>query len=313
MLPVGLVLAAVVGLVWPEPGRAMGRLPTQYVAVSVIFVCAGLLLRTDEIRAALSAWTATAWGSLSILFLTPAVGALIAFRTPLEPAYQIGLALFVCMPTTLSSGIALTSQARGNVALALLLTVTTNLVGVFTIPFVLDYVLGAMGQVELSAMDLLGKLCLSILLPLAAGRWLRRPLGSWADANRARITALSNLALISIPWMKFSESSDRLVAVAPASLLVVILAGLVIHGVYLALNDAATRLLRLDGPARKAVVLMASQKTLPVALTVLALIPDESVAPVGGKALLAIPCITSHLGQIFVDAFIATRWGRLRE
>ncbi len=312
MLPVGLVLAAVVGLVWPEPGRAMGRLPTQYVAVSIIFVCAGLLLRTDEIRAALSAWRATAWGSLSILFVTPAAGALIAFRTPLEPAYQIGLALFCCMPTTLSSGIALTSQARGNVALALLLTVTTNLAGVFTIPFVLVAVLGAMGQVELSATDLLGKLCLSILMPLAAGRWLRRPLGSWADANRARITALSNLALISIPWMKFSESSESLAAVAMGGLLMLILAGLVIHGVYLAINDASTRLLGLDGPARKAVVLMASQKTLPVALTVLALIPDEAVGP-GVKGLLAIPCITSHLGQIFVDAFIATRWGRLRE
>ena len=91
-----------------------------------------------------------------------------------------------------------------------------------------------------------------------------------------------------------------------------ILAGLVIHGVYLALNDAATRLLRFDPPTRKAVVLMASQKTLPVALTVLALIPDEAVSP-GVKGLLAIPCITSHLGQIFVDAVIATRWGRHRE
>ena len=312
MLPVGLVVAAIVGLAWPEPGRALGRLPTQYVAVSVIFVCSGLLLRTDEIRAALSAWTATAWGSLSILFVTPAIGALIAFRTPLEPAYQIGLALFVCMPTTLSSGIALTSQARGNVALAVLLTVTTNLAGVFTIPFVLVYVLGAMGQVELSATDLLGKLCLSILVPLAAGRGLRRLLGSWADANRARLTGLSNLALISIPWMKFSESSERLAAVALADLLMLILAGLVIHGVYLAINDAATRLLRFDAPTRKAVVLMASQKTLPVALTVLALIPDEAVSP-GVKGLLAIPCITSHLGQIFVDAVIATRWGRHRE
>ena len=312
MLPVGLVLAAFVGFLWPEPGRAMDRLPTQYVAVSVIFVCAGLLLRTEEIRAALSARAATAWGFLSILFVTPAVGALIAFRTPLEPAYQVGLALFVCMPTTLSSGIALTSQARGNVALALLLTVTTNLVGVFTIPFVLVAVLGAMGQVELSATDLLGKLCLSILLPLAAGRWLRRFLGAWADANRTRITALSNLALISIPWMKFSDSSERLAAVAVPGLLMLILAGLVIHGVYLAVNDAATRLLRLDAPARRAVVLMASQKTLPVALTVLALIPDEAVAP-GLKGLLAIACITSHLGQIFVDAFIATRWGRMRE
>jgi len=29
----------------------------------------------------------------------------------------------------------------------------------------------------------------------------------------------------------------------------------------------------------------------------------------GVKGLIAIPCITSHLGQIFMDAILATRWG----
>jgi solute carrier family 10 (sodium/bile acid cotransporter), member 7 len=225
----------------------------------------------------------------------------------MDPAFQLGLALFVCMPTTLSSGIALTTQARGNTALALLLTVVTNLAGIFSIPFVLVAVLGTLGQIELSAWDLLIKLCLSILLPLMVGRWLRRHLGAWADANRPRITMFSNLALISIPWMKFSESSDRLAAVALSNLLVLVAAGLVVHAVFLALNMAASGVLRLEPAQRKAVVLMASQKTLPVALTVLALIPDSAVSA-DIKGLIAIPCITSHLGQIFVDAILATRW-----
>ncbi|MGY8822634.1 MAG: bile acid:sodium symporter [Candidatus Latescibacterota bacterium] len=54
---------------------------------------------------------------------------------------------------------------------------------------------------------------------------------------------------------------------------------------------------------------MASQKTLPVAITVLAFfpVPDEA------KGLIAIPCITFHLGQIFLDAFLATHWGNRAE
>ncbi len=307
LLPVGLLSVAVVGLVWPSPGRAMGQLPTQYIAVSAIFVCAGLLLRTDEIRAAFRAWRATTWGVLSILFVTPVVGGILAFHVPMEPTFQLGLALFVCMPTTLSSGIALTTQAKGNAALALLLTVVTNLAGIFTIPFVLVAVLGTLGQVELSAWDLLGKLCLSILLPLLVGRWLRCHLLSWIDKNRSRIILLSNLALISIPWMKFSESSDRLATVAVSNLLILVVAGLVVHATFLLLNTVVTKLLRLELAQRKAVVLMASQKTLPVALTVLALIPDSALSA-DVKGLIAIPCITSHLGQIFVDAVIATRW-----
>lgn len=307
MLPLGLLTVAAVGLLWPEPGRAMGRLPTQYVAVSIIFVCSGLLLRTEEIRAALTAWRASAWGLVSILFVTPAVGAVVAFGAPLDPAFQLGLALFACMPTTLSSGIALTNQARGNGALALLLTVATNLLGVFTIPFVLVAVLGVVGRVELSALDLVAELCLSILLPLLVGHGLRRCAAARIDAHRAAITTLSNLALISIPWMKFSDSSERLAAVAPWSLLVLLAAGLAIHGLYLALNDGVSRLLRLSLTVRKAVVLMASQKTLPVALTVLALIPESAMSS-SEKGLIAIPCILSHLSQIFVDAVLASRW-----
>ena len=100
-LPVGLVTVALIGLLLPGPGIYMAALPTQYIAVSIIFFISGLLLRTDEILAAVSAWPATLWGCVSILLLTPVIGALIAVRLPLEPAFQIGLALFCCMPTTL--------------------------------------------------------------------------------------------------------------------------------------------------------------------------------------------------------------------
>jgi sodium/bile acid cotransporter 7 len=304
-LPVGLIAVALVGLFIPAPGRYMAVLPTQHVAVSIIFICAGLRLRTGEINAALSAWTATLWSSLSILFITPLIGTAIAFQIPLDPAFQIGLALFFCMPTTLSSGIALTGQARGNVALALLLTVLTNVAGIFTVPFVLAHLLETIGRVELSARDLLLKLCLSILLPLVAGKLLRHFVRDWVDRNRSRIGLVSNLALISVPWMKFSQSSDRLAQIAPLSLVVLVISGLLVHLLYLLLNDGASRLLRLRLEARKAVVLLASQKTLPVALTVLAFLP----VPAEVKGLVAIPCITSHLGQIFVDAVVATRWG----
>jgi sodium/bile acid cotransporter 7 len=308
ILPLGLLTVVIVGLVFPRPGLYLATLPTQYVAVSVIFFLSGLMLRTEEMFAALSAWRGTVWGTVSILFVTPAVGTAIAFQVPIDPAFQLGLALFCCMPTTLSSGLALTIQARGNSALALLLTLVTNLIGIFTVPFVMALLLGALGQVELSATDLLVKLCVSILVPLAAGKIVRGFVASWAGANRKKLTTASNLALITIPWMKFSESSEELAQIALDHLLLLIVSGLAIHILYLLFNAGACSLLRLPEPARRAVVLMASQKTLPVAMTVLAFLPESAVSP-QTKGLLAIPCITFHLGQIALDAVIATRWG----
>ena len=180
------------------------------------------------------------------------------------------------MPTTLSSGIALTGQARGNVALALLLTVLTNVGGIFTVPFalalLLNPVLQTVGPVELSAADLLVKLCLSILLPLAVGN--PAPLFRSLDNGSAFAFELGcNVALISVPWMKFSQSSERLAQVAPLELLLLVAGGLAIHLLYLALNMSAVKLLPVGLAEGKAVVLLASQKTLPVAMTVLAFLP----------------------------------------
>ena len=307
-LPLGLVTVAAVGFFFPAPGIYMAGLPTQYVAVSIIFLLSGLMLKTNEVHAALAAWKATSWGCLSILFATPFIGTAIAFRSPMEPSFQLGLALFCCMPTTLTSGVALTAQARGNVALALFLTVLTNTAGILTVPFVLAHLLGALGHVELSAGDLFVKLCFSILLPLGVGKYLRRFAVDWIDTQRPRLSLASNAALITIPWMKFSESSERLVLVETSSLLVLVLSGLAIHALYLVFNGGVCALLRLELATRKAVVLMTSQKTLPVAMTVLAFLPESAVSP-EMKGLIAIPCITFHLGQIFMDAFIATRWG----
>ena len=307
-LPVGLVAVALIGFFFPEPGLYMATWPTQRIAITIIFLCSGLILRTDEIHAALSAWTGTLWGSISILFITPLLGTAIAFQIPVDRPFQVGLALFCCMPTTLSSGIALTHQARGNLALALLLTVLTNTIGIFTVPFVLAQLLSSLGQVELSGSELFFKLCVSILLPLALGKYLRRFVEAWADRNRTGLTMLNSLALITIPWMKFSESSANLSQIALFSLALLVVSGLAIHVLYLALNDGACRLLRLPPAARKAVVLLASQKTLPVAMAVLAFLPESAVSA-ATRGLIAIPCITFHLGQIFLDAFIATRWG----
>ena len=75
------------------------------------------------------------------------------------------------------------------------------------------------------------------------------------------------------------------------------------------------RLLRLGGPdpaaslaIRRAGVLVASVKTLPVAVTVL-----SKLGPVIGEGLVGvavIPCVLAHLGQILVDSVMVSQWLR---
>ncbi len=92
LLPLGLIAAAVIGILLPCAGQFMAHLPTQYVAVATIFVCSGLLLRTQDLRAALSGWPAAAWGCLAILFITPAIGVPLALQVPVDENLRLGLA-----------------------------------------------------------------------------------------------------------------------------------------------------------------------------------------------------------------------------
>eukprot|EP00499_Haloplacidia_sp_CaronLabIsolate_P013940 CAMPEP_0196795882 /NCGR_PEP_ID=MMETSP1104-20130614/36755_1 /TAXON_ID=33652 /ORGANISM="Cafeteria sp., Strain Caron Lab Isolate" /LENGTH=125 /DNA_ID=CAMNT_0042166279 /DNA_START=117 /DNA_END=490 /DNA_ORIENTATION=+ len=115
------------------------------VCISVIFLLSGLKLKTADITNALRAYKAFILGIVTILGLTPLTGFGLIKVSLSSDEFAFGAAIFVCMPTTLTSGVILTGQAKGNVALALLLTVATNLLGVALAPFWVSVVLSTAG------------------------------------------------------------------------------------------------------------------------------------------------------------------------
>lgn len=317
-LPLGLLLAILLGLTLPQLGTAAASLKVgewgvvQTFAICNIFIVTGLTLKTDDLMQAIRAWRATTFGIASINFLTPLL-ALATTRVPREflcREFQYGFLLFCVMPTTINSGVALANAAGGNFALALLLTVATNMIAIFTSPFYLGLLL-SIGGVSIDATPLFGKLLLTLLLPLLAGKVAREASTRVLAFVKAHKTLLSNssaLCLITVPWMKLSVSQRTLVSLDAPQLAALLVCALLIHFIYLALNyTAALYVLRLPLEMRKSVVIMCSQKTLPMAMTLLSFFPET----LGEPGLIAIPCILSHLVQLFVDAFLAARWAKV--
>lgn len=73
---------------------------------------------------------------------------------------------------------------------------------------------------------------------------------------------------------------------------------------YLSINYPICRyVLKLKRREFKAVVLMTSQKTLPVSVVVIGFLDA-----VGEEGLMTIPCIVGHMSQLFIDAYISSRW-----
>ena len=54
-------------------------------------------------------------------------------------------------------------------------------------------------------------------------------------------------------------------------------------------------------------MLVGSQKTLPIAVTVLNSLAPQLPGPVG---LAVLPCVVSHLSQIVIDSFLVAHWSR---
>ncbi|AQK71497.1 putative sodium/metabolite cotransporter BASS4 chloroplastic [Zea mays] len=70
-------------------------------------------------------------------FLLPSINSYFCAPYSLFFWHLTGLAMFCCMPTTLSSGVTLTQLVGGNSALALAMTVASNLLGIIIVSKIL--------------------------------------------------------------------------------------------------------------------------------------------------------------------------------
>lgn len=314
-LPLGLVGGVILGALIPSIGVALSTGNVAgVVCVLGIFFIAGLKLKTEEAKEALSAYKSVAFGVVSILCISCVIGAGLTKLIPLSipDEFATGLIVFFCMPCTINSGAVLAKQAGGNFALALLLTVACNLLGVLSCPLFLYAFVDLENDVQLPVGSLVWKLCATVFLPLALGKALRETtfnegqVKKWVAAHNKPLTQFSNGLLVMVPFMKVSKTvaDGSFEGVDVWDILLVVIWSTFIHIIFLGINYGGTVALQMEEAIQKSVVMVASSKTLPMAITVLTFLPDAS----GDKGLIAIPCIISHLGQIILDGFVASWW-----
>lgn len=204
------------------------------------------------------------------------------------------------------------AQANGNYALAVLLTVVTNMVASFTIPGMLSW-LADFDGVTLDVADLVLKLVLRVLVPIIIGKAMSQYIpgvSDWVKRRKWPLKLVSIYALVALPWILTSRARDdgKFDDVTAASVFALMGWALTMHIIFLVMNYSSTFVMfradLLGWPELKAVVILASQKTLPVSIAVISALPDS----VGDKGLMAIACILAHLSQIVLDAFIIGAW-----
>jgi len=139
--------------------------------IVVIMLGMGASLTPREFRQALQTPQGLAIGVVSQFLFMPLIGFLLVRFLNLPPAIAVGVLIMACMPGGTTSNI-FTYFARGNLALSVLMTVASTVLGVVLIPLVLLIYASAL-ELEIPRENIVITLAL-ILIPVGLGMLLRR-------------------------------------------------------------------------------------------------------------------------------------------
>jgi solute carrier family 10 (sodium/bile acid cotransporter), member 7 len=296
-LPLGLTLAVIFALTLPAGGTFISDHYGLKALVFIIFLVSGYQtgskgLALDKKLAALFLVAA-----LISLVLAPLLGLIVSRVLTLPFHLAMGLIIISTVPPTISSGVVITEVSHGNSVLALFLTISLNLLGIFTMPFILDLCLKAAGPVDINQIALLLKMLFLVLLPFAIGKAIRNlrsrqrilPLWSYINSSCVILIVYSSLATSKAAFTELTLSDYM-----------TILAGVAcVHLLLLAVSAQSGKILELSTADFKAMLFVTSQKTLAIALAVLTSVTFDT-----GNAIIV--CLMFHFFQLFVDSFLAS-------
>ncbi len=289
------------GLVLHEPlERLLTRhIPQQPVTAIVIFLMA---LPLDSA----SMWQAIRRPTAVLLAVTINFGLLpvVAWSISglLRADLAIGLMIAASVPCTLAAAAVWTRRAGGNDAVALLVTLATNLSCFFVTPLWLVLTTGT--SVRLDPLSMMQKLALVVLLPTLAGQVARQfaPIASWVADRKDVLGSVAQCGILTIVLVGAVSAGDELGVsddqIGAAGWLLMIASVVGVHLSMLACGHLLSAALRLSRPDRIAVGFAGSQKTLPIGLYI-------AVNHFGGLTML--PMVAFHFCQLISDTLVADR------
>lgn len=234
-LPLMFAIVILISLTAPAPGQAIAKpvigdyKVVQTVNTCIIFILSGISLNSSEIKRALQAWEGCIYAFIVILFITPLIG-FIVINIPFSPEeFALGFAVFCCTPTSVSTGTQLVQIAEGNVALSLMQTVTTNVIGSLTVPIMLSAVIGGGSDVHFSPTKMIVQLCFTCLVPSLVGKCMREfipGVAQFVTKYKMYFSLFSSLNLCMVLWQTMSNSRESIINTGIGKIFILIGAGI---------------------------------------------------------------------------------------
>lgn len=308
----GIIAATFLAWLAPGPGAEGGWLHPELLTkagVALIFFLHGLALSFAALRTGALNWRLHLLVQTCTFLLFPLIGLALytLFSGWMAPDMRLGIFYLCALPSTVSSSVAMTAAARGNVAGAVFNATLSSLIGVVLSPLWVALVMKTAGHTQPIGPVMLD-LFRWLVLPLIVGQLLRPWLGAWAAAHKPVIHLADRGTIVLLVYTSFCDSFRQGVwsghGVGPI-LVIVALCG-VIFAVVMAITGAAARGLSFTREDRIAAMFCGSKKTLASGIPMAKLIFGAHP----GLGLILLPIMIYHPLQLFVCGVLAQRWSR---
>mmetsp|Transcript_11381 Transcript_11381/g.17090 ORF Transcript_11381/g.17090 Transcript_11381/m.17090 type:complete len:389 (-) Transcript_11381:51-1217(-) len=210
-----VVFAIIIAWAYPPLGAdyLQPQVTATWVAVMIIFILAGLGLKTEELSKAFQRWRFNAFVQIfnfmvdsSIVF---GISRALFEAGALARSLADGMVITACLPLTINMVLVLTSSSGGDESAAVFNAAFGNLVGVFLSPALIFMYLGVEGDVKLT--NVFFKLGLRVVLPIFIGQMLHifyKPAVEWQKKHKKKLKKVQEGLLSFIVYTVFCKTFD---------------------------------------------------------------------------------------------------------
>lgn len=309
----GMLVA--VGLAWafPNAGASGGWMQPDLltkVGVALIFFLHGLTLSFAALKAGTLRWPLHLVVQICTFGFFPLIGLLLTWIAGgiLTPELRLGFLYLCALPSTVSSSIAMTAAAKGNVPAAVFNATLSGLLGVFLTPLWMGMFVSAGGGVSLPLGKVVIDLVCWLLVPLLVGQLLRPLLGQWAERHKAGINKVDRGTILLLVYTSFCDSFKNGIwsehgVMTP---LIGLIGSFILFWLVLWTVWAVCSRLGFTSEDRIAAVFCGSKKTLASGVPMAKLMFGADPA----LSLILLPIMIYHPLQLVIGGILAARWSK---
>jgi solute carrier family 10 (sodium/bile acid cotransporter), member 7 len=311
----GLIVAVLLAWLFPEPGAKGGWLHADLLnkcGVALIFFLHGVGLSFAALKAGTLRWPLHLLVQSMTFLIFPVIGLVIYLLTAgyIHDDLRLGYFYLCALPSAISSSVAMTAAARGNVPAAVFNASLSSVIGVFITPIWIGLLLKTGGK-TLPLGEVILDLVQWLILPLVVGQLCRPWLADFVHRHKKGVHMVDRLTILMLVYTSFCESMKQGVwsGQGPLTVILTIAASAGLFGLVMWINGLIADRMKLPLEDRITGIFCGSKKSLATGVPMAQLI----FAGHPGVAFILLPIMVYHTVQLIICGWLAGRWAERKE